>query len=401
MLNGAELQRYPVLGLQVGQPRVSWFSRRDARPWQDVVWAHGELDPPRQIDRLVIQAAPPSKDAPEPEAPPVPPTPEEMYPVPSRYQVRFDEGRSIEVRPLDADQQAGRLARLRAWWTAKWHDEVAAVFHRDRDARAAAPRAESEGRRVALPVAAAGGSPGHSLEGPRASSGARGAELPKEVPMKKLIAVLALSGLVTVSLWAANKEDERVQTAGEVMQAILDIPEGIPQSILDKADCVIVMPSVVKFAIGFGGSYGRGVMTCRSNNFTGPWSAPAMMALEGGSFGLQLGGQATDFVLLVMNPTRRQRHPHRQGQAGRRPGRGRRSQGARRRGGDRRHDAGGDPELLALARPVRGHLARGIDAAGRRRRDQEPVRKRDPGREHRAEGRRRVRRPQPSCCSTR
>jgi hypothetical protein len=133
MLNGAELQRYPVLGLLVGQPQVSWFARRDARPWQGVVWAHGELDPARQLDRLVIQAAPPRKDAPEPEAPPIPPTPEEKYPVPSRYQVRFEDGRSIEVRPLDADSQAGRLARFRAWWTAKWHDEIAAVFHRDRD----------------------------------------------------------------------------------------------------------------------------------------------------------------------------------------------------------------------------------------------------------------------------
>jgi len=134
MLSGAELQRYPVLGLQVGEPRVFWFGRRDSRPWQDVVWSHGELDPPRQIDRLVIQAAPPSKDAAEPEAPPVPPTPEEMYPVPSRYQVRFDEGWSIEVRPLDADQQAGRLARFGAWWSAKWHDVIAAVFGRGRDA---------------------------------------------------------------------------------------------------------------------------------------------------------------------------------------------------------------------------------------------------------------------------
>ena len=97
--------------------------------------------------------------------------------------------------------------------------------------------------------------------------------------MKKLIAVIALSGLVSVGLWAANAETDRLQTAGEVMQEILGIPEGIPQSILDKAECVIVMPSVKKFAIGIGGSYGRGVMTCRSNNFAGPWSAPAMMAL--------------------------------------------------------------------------------------------------------------------------
>jgi hypothetical protein len=134
MLSGAELQRYPVIGLQVGTPRVSWFARRDPRPWQNAVWSHGELDPPREIDRLVVQAPPPRKDAAEPDPPPIPPTPEEMYPVPSRYQVRFDEGRSIEVRPLDADSQAGRLARFGAWWTAKWHDVGAAVFHKDRDA---------------------------------------------------------------------------------------------------------------------------------------------------------------------------------------------------------------------------------------------------------------------------
>ena len=119
--------------------------------------------------------------------------------------------------------------------------------------------------------------------------------------MKRLTAAFVLCCLVAMTAWAASKEAERVQTAGEVMKEILDIPEGIPQAVLDKADCVIIMPSVVKFAIGFGGSYGRGVMTCRSNDFNGPWSAPAMMALEGGSFGLQLGGQATDFVLLVMN----------------------------------------------------------------------------------------------------
>ena len=86
------------------------------------------------------------------------------------------------------------------------------------------------------------------------------------------------------------------------MVEILNVPDDIPKDILDKAECVIVLPSVLKFAIGFGGSYGRGVMTCRSGqDFNGPWSAPSMMALEGASFGLQLGGQATDFVLLVMN----------------------------------------------------------------------------------------------------
>ena len=86
------------------------------------------------------------------------------------------------------------------------------------------------------------------------------------------------------------------------MVEILNVPDDIPQELLNKAECVIILPSVKKFAFGFGGSYGRGVMTCRSGrSFNGPWSAPTMMALEGGSFGLQLGGQSTDFVLLVMN----------------------------------------------------------------------------------------------------
>ncbi len=99
-----------------------------------------------------------------------------------------------------------------------------------------------------------------------------------------------------------EKDDDRLQNSGVVMKEILDIPDDIPQDLLDKADCVIVMPSVIKAALGIGGSYGRGAMTCRSgDNFQGPWGAPTMMALEGGSFGFQIGGQATDFVLLVMN----------------------------------------------------------------------------------------------------
>jgi hypothetical protein len=133
MLSGAELQRYSVLGLQVGRPRVSWFTRHQQQPWQDVIWSHGELDPSRQLDRLVIQAVAPGTAGAEPEAPPVPATPEELYPVPLRYHVRFDQGRSIEVRPLDADAQAGRVARLRAWWSAKWRDGLAAVSGTDRD----------------------------------------------------------------------------------------------------------------------------------------------------------------------------------------------------------------------------------------------------------------------------
>src|SRR5450759_3526680 len=107
---------------------------------------------------------------------------------------------------------------------------------------------------------------------------------------------------VAAPAFAQKKEQERLQEAGTVMKEILNIPEGIPQSILNKAECVIVFPSVLKFAIGVGGSYGRGAITCRTGkNHRGPWSAPAMMALEGGNIGIQLGGQATDFVFLVMN----------------------------------------------------------------------------------------------------
>ena len=99
-----------------------------------------------------------------------------------------------------------------------------------------------------------------------------------------------------------TKDNDRIQNAGTVVQEILDIPDDIPQDLLDKARCVIVFPSVVKAAFIVGGSYGRGVMTCRTRkDYTGPWGAPTMMALEGGSFGLQIGGQATDFVILVMN----------------------------------------------------------------------------------------------------
>ncbi len=108
--------------------------------------------------------------------------------------------------------------------------------------------------------------------------------------------------LTVLPVCAQKKENQRVTNAGRVMSEILQIPENVPADLLQKAECVIVLPSVLKFAIGIGGSYGRGVMTCRSGvNFNGSWSAPSMMALEGGSFGLQLGGQATDFVLLVMN----------------------------------------------------------------------------------------------------
>jgi lipid-binding SYLF domain-containing protein len=99
-----------------------------------------------------------------------------------------------------------------------------------------------------------------------------------------------------------SKDDERLQNCGAVLKEVLNVPDNIPQDLLDKADCVVVFPSVLKAAFIVGGSYGRGAMSCRrGQDFRGPWGAPTMMALEGGSFGLQIGGDATDFVLLVMN----------------------------------------------------------------------------------------------------
>ena len=100
----------------------------------------------------------------------------------------------------------------------------------------------------------------------------------------------------------AKAERDRLQNAGKVMQEILNIPDDIPQDLIDKARCVVVMPSVLKAAFVVGGSYGRGTMVCRTGkDFSGSWGAPAMYALEGGSIGLQIGGEATDFVFLVMN----------------------------------------------------------------------------------------------------
>ena len=119
--------------------------------------------------------------------------------------------------------------------------------------------------------------------------------------MKKWIS-LGLLAALAFPVYAQEKEEDRVENAGKVMQEILNAPDSIPQSVLDKADCVVVLPSVLKAAFIIGGSYGRGVMTCRGGkDFRGKWGAPTMMALEGGSAGLQIGGEATDFVLLLMN----------------------------------------------------------------------------------------------------
>ncbi len=120
--------------------------------------------------------------------------------------------------------------------------------------------------------------------------------------IKRMFSSLVALALIALPLSAAKdiKETERLENCGSVLKEIMDIPDNIPEDLIDKAECIIVYPSVIKAAFIFGGSYGRGAMTCRTGeHFTGPWSAPTMMALEGGSFGLQLGGQATDFVLLV------------------------------------------------------------------------------------------------------
>jgi lipid-binding SYLF domain-containing protein len=123
--------------------------------------------------------------------------------------------------------------------------------------------------------------------------------------MKPLLPLL-LTGLLLLPAFGANdeKEADRVKESGVVLKEILNIPDNIPQDLLDKAECLIILPSVKKAAFGIGGSYGRGVMICRSGaHYTGLWGPPALYALEGINIGFQLGGQATDFVLLVMNPS--------------------------------------------------------------------------------------------------
>jgi SH3 domain-containing YSC84-like protein 1 len=127
--------------------------------------------------------------------------------------------------------------------------------------------------------------------------------------MRKLLSCLSCMLFLVAPFFAEvtsaadqSKDDDRLRNCGAVLKEILDVPDDIPQDLLDKADCVVVFPSVLKAAFIVGGSYGRGAMSCRKgDHFRGPWGAPTMMALEGGSFGLQIGGQATDFVLLVMD----------------------------------------------------------------------------------------------------
>jgi lipid-binding SYLF domain-containing protein len=117
----------------------------------------------------------------------------------------------------------------------------------------------------------------------------------------KILTICLLAASLTLTLAAQGKEEDRLRACATVVKEILNMPD-VPGDMLNKAECVIVFPGVKKFAVGVGGSYGRGAMTCRTGeNFDGPWSAPTLMALEGGSIGFQIGGQETDYVLLVMN----------------------------------------------------------------------------------------------------
>ena len=121
--------------------------------------------------------------------------------------------------------------------------------------------------------------------------------------MKRLLALVLAFAFLPTAFADNQKEQERVKESGEVLKEILNIPDDIPQELLNKAECLVILPSVKKGAFGIGGSFGRGVMICRSGeHYTGLWGAPAMYALEGVNIGFQLGGQATDFILLVMNP---------------------------------------------------------------------------------------------------
>jgi len=122
-----------------------------------------------------------------------------------------------------------------------------------------------------------------------------------KILIRVLLAVLAVSSVASAAD-TKEKQEERLKNSGDVMSEILNVPDNIPQDLLDKAKCVVVIPSVLKAAFIVGGSYGRGAMVCRSGKtLSGGWGAPAMFVLEGGSVGFQIGGEATDFVLLIMN----------------------------------------------------------------------------------------------------
>jgi lipid-binding SYLF domain-containing protein len=120
--------------------------------------------------------------------------------------------------------------------------------------------------------------------------------------VKRYLVIAACVSFAAGAVYAATKEQKRLENCGVVMQEVLNIPDNLPQQVLAKAECVIVFPSLLKVAFGMGKDYGRGAMVCRTGKeFNGPWGAPAMYALEGDSIGMQIGGESTDLILLVMN----------------------------------------------------------------------------------------------------
>src|ERR1700719_947583 len=121
--------------------------------------------------------------------------------------------------------------------------------------------------------------------------------------MKRYFVIAVCLSFATGAVYAATKEQRRLENCGVVMQEVLNIPDNLPQQVLAKAACVIVFPSVLKLAFGMGKDYGRGAMVCRTGKeFNGPWGAPAMDALVGDSIGMQIGRESTDLIVLVMNP---------------------------------------------------------------------------------------------------
>src|ERR1700694_207627 len=120
--------------------------------------------------------------------------------------------------------------------------------------------------------------------------------------MKRYFVIAVCLSVAAGAIYATTKEQKRLENCGFVIQEVLNIPDSLPQQVLAKAECVIVFPSVLRLAFGMGKEYGRGAMVCRTGKeFNGPWGAPAMYALEGDSIGMQLGGESTDLILLVMN----------------------------------------------------------------------------------------------------
>jgi len=174
--------------------------------------------------------------------------------------------------------------------------------------------------------------------------------------MRNLV-IPPLFALLAASAFSPDKFQERLQECGTVMEEILDMPDSIPTDLLHKAECVLVMPSVKKFALGIGGSYGAGAMVCRSgDDFLGPWGPPALYRLDGGNIGFLDRGPGDRLHFPGDELPGCQRFVEEQGQAGSRCLGGSRPQGPCHRSGDRRLDARRDSHLLASARPLRGSI---------------------------------------------